>query len=311
MHQKSGKFISVFVQTEEYAQSDIVYTTLHGTIHGLGVICIVMLWSVRMKHLICLFVVGLLEQYICSYPSFMKFPVILNGRCRYVYIYTADRSILMLYTVNSIDTFKYILYRIHLRVLTGLNGQSLVPHILQCHDLQSHLFLGEFLSGYMLILDVIRTIHTPIYTVVGQIQRREHNYSVAIKILLDLLRQIIYLIYLVRHLTRKKHGCLPVGKPLSELCLLYDTVDKLHIVLVLIRIVQRLTDLAIIYEVLCLHGSHIIHFFVSLLSCILYALPILYTQYYSVVSASVVASLSASPESTGVLMLSISSGIRT
>ena len=260
MHQQPRKFVPILIQTKEHPQTHIVYTTFHSTVHSLCVICIVMLRSIWMKLLIRFLIVGLLEEDVRSNSCLVQLPVVLHCGRRYIYIYTPYCTVLVLDAVYRVYTLQDVLDRIHLRILTGLNGQSLVTHILQCYDLPSHLFLGELLSGYMLILDVIRTIHTPIYTVVGQIQRREHNYSVAVEVLLDLLRQIIYLIYLVRHLTRKKHGCLPVGKPLPELCLLYDTVDKLLIVLVLIRIVQRLTDLAIIYEVLCLHGSHIIHF---------------------------------------------------
>ena len=130
----------------------------------------------------------------------------------------------------------------------------------------------------MLVLNVIRTIYAAIYTVIRQIQRRKHNYPVAVEILLYLFSQITDLRCLIWYLTCEEYRCLPVCQPLPKLCLLDYRVYELHIVLVTVRIIKSLPDLCVIYEVLRLHGSHIIHFF-CLLSHILYALPIKCTLY--------------------------------
>ena len=119
-----------------------------------------------MKLLISFFVISLLKQDVCSYPGLMELPVVLHSCRRYIYIHTADCAVLVLYAVDSVNTLKYILYRIHLRILTGLYGQSLVSHILKGHDFLSDLILCQFLSCNMFILYMVRTVHAPIYTVI-------------------------------------------------------------------------------------------------------------------------------------------------
>ena len=130
MHEKSGKFISVLVQTKEHTQSNIVYSALHGTVHSLCMISIVMLRSVRMKLFISILIVCLLEQYICSYACLMEFSVILHCGGSYIHIYSPYGTVLVSDAVNGVYTLKNVLYWIHLRILTCLYGKSLVSHIL-------------------------------------------------------------------------------------------------------------------------------------------------------------------------------------
>jgi len=61
MHQKSYKFISVKLKTEQYAKSDIINTAVHSSVHGFSVIIVIMLRTCRMKLLIALLMIGFLE----------------------------------------------------------------------------------------------------------------------------------------------------------------------------------------------------------------------------------------------------------
>ena len=61
VHQKAGKFISVFVKTKEHADAYVVNTAFHCPVHCLCMIIIVMLWPGRMEFQIAFFVIGLLE----------------------------------------------------------------------------------------------------------------------------------------------------------------------------------------------------------------------------------------------------------
>ena len=70
MHQKSGKFIAVHLQSEQHAESDIINAALHRTVHCLRVVRVIMLRSGRMQVLIALLVVGLLKQDVGSDSGF-------------------------------------------------------------------------------------------------------------------------------------------------------------------------------------------------------------------------------------------------
>ena len=61
MHQKTCKFVTIFVQTKEYTDSDIVNAAFHSTIHSLCVVVIIMFWSCRMQFQIALFMISFLE----------------------------------------------------------------------------------------------------------------------------------------------------------------------------------------------------------------------------------------------------------
>ena len=118
MHEKSCELVLILVKAEENAKSDVVDTAVHSSVHSLCVVCIVMLWSCRVKLFIALLVICLLEEDICSDACLLEFAVVFNGSCGNVDIYTTDSAVLVLDRVNSVDTFKDILDRIVYRVLT-------------------------------------------------------------------------------------------------------------------------------------------------------------------------------------------------
>ena len=66
VHEKSGKFITIFVEAEEHADSHIVDTAFHGSVHRFRVITVVVLRTGRVKLLIGFLMIGLLEKNIGS-----------------------------------------------------------------------------------------------------------------------------------------------------------------------------------------------------------------------------------------------------
>ena len=64
-----------------------------------------------------------------------------------------------------------------------------MAHILQSDDFFSDFFLGQFLPGDVFVLMVVWTVNTAVDTVIGQIQRCEHDDTVAVEVLFDLFRQ--------------------------------------------------------------------------------------------------------------------------
>ena len=62
VHEKTGKFIAVHLQPEQYAQSHIVNAALHGSVHGFCVVIIIALRSCGMQFFVALLMVSLLEQ---------------------------------------------------------------------------------------------------------------------------------------------------------------------------------------------------------------------------------------------------------
>ena len=105
MHEKPGKFIAVFVQAEEYPQSDVVYAAFHGAVHRFGVIVVVVFWSGRMQFKIAFFMVCFLKQDVRSDAGFFEQAVIIDCRSRNINIDTADRAVFMFDAVNRFDRF--------------------------------------------------------------------------------------------------------------------------------------------------------------------------------------------------------------
>ena len=62
MHEKAGELVAVQLQPEQHAAAHIVDAALHGPVHGLGVVIVIMLRSRGMQFFIAFFVVSLLEK---------------------------------------------------------------------------------------------------------------------------------------------------------------------------------------------------------------------------------------------------------
>ena len=80
-----------------------------------------------------------------------------------------------------------------------------MSHVLQCDYLSANLFLRELLSGYGLVLRVVRTIQTAVDAVVREVQRSEENDSVSVERKFDFLCNFIDAFYLRRVFTCKQH----------------------------------------------------------------------------------------------------------
>ena len=130
---------------------------------------------------------------------------------------------LMLYMV--LDALEDVLDGIFLWVFARFDGKPLVTHVLKGDDFLSYLILGELLPGDGLVLSVVRAVDAAVDTVVGEIQRSEHDDPVAVEVFLDLLAQIEYLPDDPGILALQKGGRLLVGeplylRPLSRICLI-------------------------------------------------------------------------------------------
>ena len=66
MHEKSCKFIAIFVEAEKNTNSHIVDSAFHGSVHCLRVITVVVFRACGVKFFISLLMVGLLEEDIRS-----------------------------------------------------------------------------------------------------------------------------------------------------------------------------------------------------------------------------------------------------
>ena len=134
-----------------------------------------------------------------------------------------------------------------------------MSHILERDDLFCDFLLCELLSCDVLVFHVIRTVKTSVHTVIGQIQRRKHNDTVAVESLLYLLGKVVHLLYLFGDIARQQNGGFTVCKPRAEgalvspagSCLFKDTVDKLDVVLVGVGIGKSFSYLAVVDKFVC------------------------------------------------------------
>ena len=166
VHQKSCKFITVQFQPKQYTDAYIVNPPLHGTVHRLSMVSVIVLRSGRMQFFITFFMIKKKKKNISSDSCLFQFPVIFH-RCRSnVYIHSADRSVFMFDAVNRLDTFQHIFDRIVDRILARFDCETLMSHILQCDNLITDLLLSQFDTRNMLIFVMIRTIGTSIDTII-------------------------------------------------------------------------------------------------------------------------------------------------
>ena len=166
----------------------------------------------------------------------------------------------MLDGVNGVDALENVLNRVIDRVLTSLNGKTLVPHILQRDNLAGNLFLRQLFASDMAVFCVIRTVNTAVYAVIRQIQRCKHNNTVAVERQLDLLGQLIHLLDLFGNIAGQQHGGFAMrqagtvyaGGGLLRTGLFQNAVDQLDVVLVLLGVFQRFKDFLMVDKLLCM-----------------------------------------------------------
>ena len=167
MHQKAGQLVAVTLQTKQYAQADIINAALHRSVHCLRMVSVIVLRSARMQVLIAFLMICFLEEDISTNACFLQLTVIFYSRSRNVYVYAADSTVFMLNRIDSLDAVQNIFNRIVYRILTGLQCQTLMAHILQCDNLVAHLILRQLFASDMLVCSMVRTVNAVIDTIIG------------------------------------------------------------------------------------------------------------------------------------------------
>ena len=167
MHQKASQLVAVTLQTEQYAQADIINAALHRSVHSLRMVSVIVLRSARMQVLIAFLMIGFLEEDISTNACFLQFTVIFYGSSRNVYVYAADSAVFMLNRIDSLDAFQNVLNRIVYRILAGLQSKTLMTHILKRNNLCTHLILRQLFASDMLVCSMVRTVNAVIDTIIG------------------------------------------------------------------------------------------------------------------------------------------------
>ena len=106
VHQQRGEFIAVQFQPIEHAQAHVVDAALHGAVHGLGVISVVVLRAHGMQRFIALFVVRFLEKDVRADARVLEPFIILHRRGRDVHVYAANRAVLVVNGIDGLDALR-------------------------------------------------------------------------------------------------------------------------------------------------------------------------------------------------------------
>ena len=259
VHQQARELIAVQLQAEEHPQAHVVNAALHSPVHSLGVVAVVALGAGGVQVLVALLVVGLLEQDVGANARLLQLAVVLHGGGGNVHVHPADSPVFVLDGVDGVDAVQHILDGAVDRVLAGLDGQALVAHVLQGNDLFLHLFLGQLFPGNVLVLHVIGTVQAAVDAVVREVQRREDDNAVAVKILLDLLGQGVQLLDLLGDVAGQQHRGLPVGQALALPGLVQNLVNERHVVFIGVGILQGVQDLLVVDKFLCFQRLGVVH----------------------------------------------------
>ena len=166
MHQQSHEVVAVGVQAEQYTDTYIIDSSLHGAVHGLRMVGIVALRTSGVKLFVILLVVRFLEQNVGTDTGLVQATVILYRGRSNIYVYPTDGSVLVLDTIDSLYRLQNVFDRIVNRIFSSFQCQTLVPHVLQGDDFTTDVFLCQFLAGNGLVLNVVRTVGTTVYAVV-------------------------------------------------------------------------------------------------------------------------------------------------
>ena len=251
MHEESDEIVTVEVETEQHAASDIVDSALHRAVHRLGVVGVVVFRTGRVQLLVRLFVVGLLKQDVRADAGILELAVVFDRGRGDVHVHAADRAVFVLDAVNRVKAFKNVLDRVVLRVLAGFEREPLVPHVLQRDHLGGDLLLRQLLAADVGVAAVVRTVGAAVDAVVRQIKRREHHDPVAVELLLDLLGHGENAVIFLLQIAFQQDRGFAVRKPLAGFRFLENGVNQRLVVLVFPRIREGVEDLLIVDEFGC------------------------------------------------------------
>ena len=203
--------------------------------------------------------ISFLKQYVGAYSRFFKPAVVFNRRRRNIDVDAPYRAVFVLQRINRFNRFEHVLYGVVYGVLAALQRKTLVSHVLKRRDLGGYFLLRQFFARDMLVFGVIRTVNAAVYAIVGQVKRREHNYSVAVKILLDFFRQPEKLLVDAAVVAGKQHGGFSVVEPFFPSCFFEDFSNQLRVVLVFVGVFQRRFHFFVADKFLRLHRFGIVH----------------------------------------------------
>ncbi len=106
---------------------------------------------------------------------------------------------------------------------------------------------------------MIRAIYTAVYAVIRQVQRGKENYAVSIELLLYFQGKGIDFLFQFRIVTIHEDCSLTVSEALA-LCRLFQYLEDAVVVLALTGgFFKRLQDLGMVYKLLRMRGTWIIH----------------------------------------------------
>ena len=200
--------------------------------------------------LILLLVVGLLEEDVGANARLFQLAVVLHGGGGDVHIHPADGSVLVVDGVDGVDALQQVLHGVVHRVLAGLQGQTLVAHVLEGHHLPDNLLLGELFPGNVLVLAVVGAVFAAVDAVVGQVQGGKHDDTVAVELLLDAPRQVVHPLHQVGLVALEEHRRLPVRQALAVLGLFQQLLHQGPVIGVFLSIGQGVPDFSIVDEFL-------------------------------------------------------------
>ena len=215
VHEKPYQLVGIIFQPEQHAQSHVINAACHSTVHGFGVVVVIVLRTGGVKLFIAFLVISFLKEDIRSDAGFFQHVVFFFRGGGDVDIHPPDRSVFVVNVINGVDAFQNVRDRVVQRVFAGFNGKPLVSHVLQRRDLPNNVLLRQLFAGDVLVLGVIGAVGTSVDAVVGQIQRGKNDNTAAVEVQLDLPCQTVHLLCHSIIFTEQQHRRLPMIQPLS------------------------------------------------------------------------------------------------
>ena len=266
VHQEPRKFVFVQFEPEQHAQPHVVDAALHGAIHCLRVVGVVVLRPGRVQALVTLLVVGLLEEDVGADARVVQFFVVFHRGGGDVDIHAANCAVLVMDAVDGLDAVEDVLDRVVHRVFARLDGEALVPHVLQGRHLADDFLLRQLFARNVLVLQVVGTVDAAVDAVVGEVERRKQHDAVAVERELDFLGELVDFGDLFGNVAGKQHGCLAVRQPgtVHAACrrlrprLFKERVDEFDIVFVRLGVAQGLEDFLVVDEFLRAEGFRVV-----------------------------------------------------
>ena len=157
-------------------------------------------------------VVSLLEQDVGADFRGLQLAVGVLRRGGDVHVHAADGAVFVLGAVDGLEAFQDVAQGVVGRILSCLDGQAFVAHVLQGDNLGANLLLRELAARNVAVLRVVGAVKTPVHAVVGKIERREQHNAVAVIGLLDVAGELADLGVHLRILAGQKHRGLAVSE---------------------------------------------------------------------------------------------------